>query len=405
MKNLKALLEKRNSLVEEMTGIADKVESEVRGFDETEVSRMTELKAEVAGLDNTIKEVKETRSLAGVENIMEEGIELGKDKIVDETNVEVRGMEQFLRGQNGEELRALTEANTTAGVGGVGGTAGQQGVTVPQNVHNEIIELMGEEAPVFDLARKFPSATGELKVAREGDTSDEGFIGETMDATKLKPVLKAVVLKQKRVGAALQLTNQLVNDSAVDIVGYSNRRLARSTGKAIERGILVGAATPETADETFRPIIGGADVLTQEIAAIDDVTVEELLEIYGKLNPTYLDGAKWIVSRAVFNKILKLQDGDQGYLIFRNIIEGKPGYSLFGCQVFVSDVLTGNATSQIVFGNIGEAYAMLIKQDMNLVAVVADTAQALAGGRLYVLDAYMDGAVVNPNAVVYATKK
>lgn len=400
-KNLKALKEKRNSLIEEMNTLADVADKEVRGFNEAELSRMSEIKAEVAGLDSTIESIKEVRSLAQAEDHEEgekEHMELeGKE-------LEVRGMEQFLRGQYGEERRALTDANTTDGIGTEGGTAGQQGVTIPENVYGDIIELLGENAPVFEMARKFPSVTGNLKIAREGDQDDEGFIGETLDATKLKPMLKAVTLKQKRVAAALQLTNQLVNDSAVNIVDYSTRRLARSTAKAIERGILIGAKAGEDADDTFRPIIGNTDVLTHNVAAVDALTVEEILDIYGTLNPGYLNGAAWIVSRAVFNKMLKLKDGDGTYLVFRTIVEGRPGYTLLGCPVYVSDVLKDNVTSQVVFGNINEGYGMLIKKDMNLVAVTADTTQALAGGRLYVLDAYMDGAVVNPNAIVVAKK-
>lgn len=400
-KNLKALKEKRNGLIEEMNTLADVADKEVRGFNEAELSRMSEIKAEVAGLDSTIESIKEVRSLAQAEDHEEgekEHMELeGKE-------LEVRGMEQFLRGQYGEERRALTDANTTDGIGTEGGTAGQQGVTIPENVYGDIIELLGENAPVFEMARKFPSVTGNLKVAREGDQDDEGFIGETLDATKLKPMLKAVTLKQKRVAAALQLTNQLVNDSAVNIVDYSTRRLARSTAKAIERGILIGAKAGEDADDTFRPIIGNTDVLTHNVAAVDALTVEEILDIYGTLNPGYLNGAAWIVSRAVFNKMLKLKDGDGTYLVFRTIVEGRPGYTLLGCPVYVSDVLKDNVTSQVVFGNINEGYGMLIKKDMNLVAVTADTTQALAGGRLYVLDAYMDGAVVNPNAIVVAKK-
>lgn len=400
-KNLKALKEKRNTLIQEMSTLADTADQEVRGFNEAELSRMSEIKAEVAGLDSTIESIKEVRSLAKAED-EEKGEKQHME--LEGKELEIRGMEQFLRGQYGEERRALTDANTTDGVGTEGGTAGQQGVTIPENVYGEIIELLGENAPVFEMARKFPSVTGNLKVAREGDQDDEGFIGETFDATKLKPMLKAVTLKQKRVAAALQLTNQLVNDSAVNIVDYSTRRLARSTAKAIERGILIGAKSSEDADDTFRPIIGNTDVLTHNVAAINDLTVEEILDIYGTLNPGYLAGAAWIVSRAVFNKMLKLKDGDGTYLVFRTIVEGRPGYTLLGCPVYVSDVLKDNATSQVVFGNINEGYGMLIKKDMNLVAVTADTTQALAGGRLYVLDAYMDGAVVNPNAIVVAKK-
>lgn len=400
-KNLKALKEKRNALIQEMSTLADTVDKEVRGFSKAELSRISEIKAEVAGLDSTIESIKEVRSLAKIED---EGKGEKQHMELNDKELEIRGMEQFLRGQYGEERRALTNANTTDGVGTEGGNAGQQGVTIPENVYGEIIELLGENAPVFEMARKFPSVTGNLKVAREGDQDDEGFIGETLDATKLKPMLKAVTLKQKRVAAALQLTNQLVNDSAVDIVGYSTRRLSRSAAKAIERGILIGAKTGEEADDTFRPIIGDANVLTHTVAAVNDLTIEEILDIYGTLNPGYLDGAAWIVSRAVFNKMLKLKDGDGSYLVFRTIVDGRPGYTLLGCPVYVSDVLKDHANSQVVFGNINEGYGMLIKKDMNLVAVTADTTQALAGGRLYVLDAYMDGAVVNPNAIVVAKK-
>jgi HK97 family phage major capsid protein len=400
-KNLKALKEKRNALIQEMSTLADTVDKEVRSFSKAELSRISEIKAEVAALDSTIEGVKEVRSLAKVED---EGKGEKQHMELKDKEFEIRGMEQFLRGQYGEERRALTDANTAEGIGGEGGTAGQQGVTIPENVYGEIIELLGENAPVFEMARKFPSVTGNLKIAREDGQDDEGFIGETLDATKLKPVLKAVTLKQKRVAAALQLTNQLVNDSAVDIVEYSTRRLSRSAAKAIERGILIGAKSGEEADDTFRPIIGDANVLTHTVAAVDELTVEEILDIYGTLNPAYLDGAAWIVSRAVFNKMLKLKDGDGSYLVFRTIVEGRPGYTLLGCPVYVSDVLKDNATSQVVFGNITEGYGMLIKKDMNLVAVTADTTQALAGGRLYVLDAYMDGAVINPNAIVVAKK-
>ena len=109
----------------------------------------------------------------------------------------------------------------------------------------------------------------------------------------------------------------------------------------------------------------------------------------------------WIVSRAVFNGILALKDGDGTYLVFRDIVNGKPGYTLFGCPVHVTNVLTDDETG-IVFGNLGQAYGMLVKKGMNLTTVTADTTQALAGGRLAVLDAYMDGAVINPDAVQIA---
>lgn len=397
--NLKAMLEKRNALVQEMSEVADKVEAETRAFDESELSRISEIKSEVADLDASIKQIKEVRSLADadVETI---GGETKMEKEITK-EVELRGMEQFLRRREGEELRDIAYSNSENTTANNANPLGE--FLVPTQIHNEIVELLGETSPVFEAARKFTSVTGNLKIAREDGNFDEGFIGETVDANKLQPKLKAVTLNQKRVGAAIQLTQQLINDSGVDIVSYAQGRLARSVAKTIERGILVGPKDGENEDEAFRPVIGDKNVLTIDVAKAIDVP--DLLNIYGTLNPGYLEGSMWVMSRPMFNKVMQLKDGDGTFLIFRGLVDGKPGYSLFGCPVHVSDVLTGENADKIVFGNFQAGYGMLIKKGMNLINVTQDTTQALAGGQLSILDTYMDGEVYNPNALVVATAK
>lgn len=398
--NLKAMLEKRNALVQEMQDVADKVEAETRAFEDSELNRISEIKAEVAELDGSMEKIKEVRSLAeadvetiGGEDTMEH-TEITKE-------VELRGMEQFLRRTEGQELRDITFSNSNTAEVNNANPLGE--MLVPTQIHNEIVELLGETSPVFNAARKFTSVTGNLKIAREDGQFDEGFIGETVDANKLQPKLKAVTLTQKRVGAAIQLTNQLINDSGVDIVSYAQGRLTRSVAKTIERGILVGAKAGEEAADAFAPVIGDKDVLTATITT--DLTVADLLTIYGTLNPGYLDGSMWVMSRAQFNKVMQLKDGDGTYLIFRGLVDGKPGYSLFGCPVHVSDVLVGENEGKIIFGNFNAGYGMLIKKGMNLINVTQDTQQALAGGQLSILDTYMDGGVYNPNALVVASAK
>lgn len=397
--NLKAMLEKRNALVQEMSEVADKVEAETRAFDESELSRISEIKSEVADLDASIKQIKEVRSLADadVETI---GGETKMEKEITK-EVELRGMEQFLRRREGEELRDIAYSNSENTTANNANPLGE--FLVPTQIHNEIVELLGETSPVFEAARKFTSVTGNLKIAREDGNFDEGFIGETVDANKLQPKLKAVTLNQKRVGAAIQLTQQLINDSGVDIVSYAQGRLARSVAKTIERGILVGPKDGENEDEAFRPVIGDKNVLALDVAKAIDVP--DLLNIYGTLNPGYLEGSMWVMSRPMFNKVMQLKDGDGTFLIFRGLVDGKPGYSLFGCPVHVSDVLTGENADKIVFGNFQAGYGMLIKKGMNFINVTQDTTQALAGGQLSILDTYMDGEVYNPNALVVATAK
>lgn len=403
--NLKALLEKRNSLVEEMSNIVETAETEERALEDAQISRLDEIKLDVNALDETIKRAKEVRSMTGKQENKGD-LDLDKEKDLvgqDNTEKEVRGFEQFLRGRYGEERRALEEASTTTLANSTEGTPGNGGVTVPTVVYDTIIEKLSEASPIFEAVRKFTSVTGNLKIAREDTLHDEGFIGETLDATKIRPTLKTVTLNQKRVGAATQLTNQLINDSGIDIVGYTNGLLSRSVMRAIERGILLGAKTGEEADQTFRPVIGDADVENVEFEG-EGPGVEDILTLYSSLNPGYLDGSLFIMSRRVFNHILKLKDGDGTYLVFRDIVNGKPGYTLFGVPIYVTSILEDAPEGkEIVFGNFQQAYGLLIKKNMNMIVVTADTTQALAGGRLAVLDAYMDGAVFNPDAVKTAS--
>lgn len=411
---LKSEKERYNQAMTAGRDLIELARNEVRSLTDDEHEKLIEYREIASQANKSIKDFEEQRddsgikvSTAGAEKHNEVN-DLDKKEIQEKVaELETRSMDAYLRrndaelAQVEEEYRAL-DAATTNQVGITGeGLAGNGGLTVPTSVYNQVIQMLGEDSPVFEKAEKFGSVTGNLKIAREDDVSDEGFIGELQDASKLVPKMKSVTLTNKRVGAAIQLTKALIQDSGVNIVSYAQKRLARSTAKAIERGILVGDTD---ADNSFSPIIGDASVLKQERAAAG-VTVEDLLDIYGKLNPSYLTGSMWVVSREVFNVIMKLKDGDGTYLIFRGIVEGKPGYSLFGAPVYVSDVLKGDNAQSIVFGNFQAGYGMLVKQGMNLINVTQDTQQAMAGGMLSVLDTYMDGAVYNPNALVVGTVK
>lgn len=394
--NLKQMIEERNEKLARAKEILPEG-TEVRSLDEDQAEELRSLKSDIEALDANIEKEKETRSqereeIGGANNMDHE-----KDQAIE---VEVRAVDKYLRDNTDVELRSLSDAVTVGNT--TENTAGNGGITVPLNVHNEIIRELTEASPVFAAARKFGSVTGQLKVAREVGVDDTGFIGEAVDASKIKPTLKSVTLNQKRVGAAIQLTNQLLNDSGVDLVGYSTDRLSRSLARTIERAILVGAKSGETASDVFRPIIGDSEVAHIDLVG-ETPTVDELIDIYGSLNPGYLNGAMFIVSRKVFNAMLKLKDGDGSFLILRDQVNGQPGYRLFGVPVYVSDFLA-DQEKQIVFGNINQAYGMLVKQGINLINVTADTTQALAGGRLVIMDTYLDGAVINPKAVVTAGK-
>src|SRR5699024_3969772 len=108
--------------------------------------------------------------------------------------------EDILRGQT-----VLRNLNTTA----------DGGALIPENIQGEIIKKMEEISPAFANARKFASVNGDLKIAKENDAVSGRFFGEGEEILEEALGFDEVKLTQKRLGAAITLSNQLINDSAV----------------------------------------------------------------------------------------------------------------------------------------------------------------------------------------------
>lgn len=202
-----------------------------------------------------------------------------------------------------------------------------------------------------------------------------------------------------RVGAFFQLTQSLINNSAIDIVSYAETRVAKDIARTAARNILIGKRTTET--DGFKPIIGDADVAKFTFGAAQPTAVD-ILKMHASLNQVYVSNAAWVISPAMKQVLETLQNGDGRYLLFDGNLGGgvnQQVYNLLGSPVYVDDALTG-ATSEILYGDLDATYALDVQNTMNITHVTGDTQQALNGGHLIVGDAYMDGGVQNPDAVI-----
>ena len=369
--NIKELKEKRNELLSKADNFVESAENETRSLTDDEQSEFSKIEEEIRDLDVEIKELEE-RQKSGVK------IETSQEERNMEINEkEIRGLEQYLRRQDGEEKRAL---NTTADGGAV----------MPESVEGTIVLKMEESSPVFARARKFASVAGTLKIAKENIKTQAGFVGEGADVLESKVSFDEVKLTQKRVGAAISLSNQLINDSAVNVVDYAVNLLSRRAAKAVEKSILVGT----TADE-FKGIVKDAEI--QEVTTEGAITVDVLMDLYNSIHPEFLAGASYIMSRKIFNEIAKLKDNSGHFYMQNGVVNGKLTYTLFGAEVIVTDALTDE--TPVLFGSVEQAYAVMIKKGFALQHVTGDTTQALRGSQLLVLDGYMDGSVYNPQAI------
>lgn len=382
MTKLKALVEKRNGLLDELDTMASTLETEVRGMTDEEETRSAELQKEIAGLDKAIKLAEQRK---GVEEKPEEVREVEQN-----LEFEIRAVEQFLQRADGEEVRAVT----------AGAAPGQ--LTVPTNLSNLIVEKLFEVAALFSRTRYFTPVNGTLEILREKTIGTAGFVGEMNTADMTSDfTMDKVTLRQKRAGTAIELSQHLINDSGIDIVNYAVNLLSRRLGMTLDRNILQGTGD---AGGQFEGMLGHADIANVVTAAAGVVGIDDLLDLYNSMNPEYLSGTVFVMHREIFNAIAKLKDAENRHYLIANHAEGAAAYKLFGVPVLITDAMPKASTAEgqvVLFANFGEAYATMIKKGLNMQHISGDTTQALRGSHLLLLDGYFDGKVLNPDAAKF----
>ena len=306
----------------------------------------------------------------------EENDERMKNEMVfEKRTMETAGIEDIIRGT---EVRDLTTTVDGAAI-------------IPENVESSIVLKMEEISPVFEKVRKLHTDSGEVKVVRENDSIKVGFVGEGENVVEDSLKFDFVKLQQKRVGGAITLSSQLLNDSSIDLEDYVGNLLARRTARAIEESILVGNSENE-----FNGIIHDKFINNVEVVG-DAITMDDLQDMYLSIHPEFLKDAGFVMQRDFFNKIAKMKDGQGNYLMQNGVVNGKITYTLFGMPVDITESLP--AENPVLFGNLEEGVSMMVKRGAQLQKIASDTKQSLRGSVLFVYDFYADSAVVNPQAI------
>ena len=376
--NVKEMIERRNSLFEQADEILDKVKKENRAMaTKEENSKLQNIQREIEGLNASI-EASETQQGKKME-----------DRSMDKKQLEAerRGYEQFLRHKSCEERAQYVN------------TAEENSGVIPVSIADQIIEQVESISNVFQQAQKFNSAAGELRVPRDSSRDQAGFVGENEEIPSLRAKFDYAKLTQRRVGGAITLTKQLINDTSFDIVGFSVNKLARQVGLAVEKAALKG----QSENDQFEGILSPKTLELEDLEKITipaAVTYDDLINIYNSIQPYFLDGSQWIMSRALFNEIVKLEDGNGHKYVQGGVVNGRLQQLLLGLPVVVSDQLTKE--DGIIFGKVSDAYGIMVKDGFELQYVTGDTQQATNGTELLVFDGYMDGTVINPQAIVVA---
>jgi len=327
---IKALTEKRASLIEEMEAVLATAKTETRAFNETESVRMEAIKVEIAGLDNTLRIEEEVRNMDKKTTVVKD-----EDSIA---TLEERAFADYIR-DVATETRAVNM------------TKSDNGAVIPATIANKIIEKVKELSPILQMATTF-TIKGSLSFPVYDETDGKvtcAYADEFTALTANTGKFTNVALTGYLAGALAKVSESLVNNSDFDLVSYVILKMATSISEFLEKELLVGTSAKMTG------VLSSTFGITTASNSV--ITFDELIDLQMTVPTTLQAGASWIMSKNTFKAIRKLKDLNGQYIMNKDVTMAF-GWELLGKSVYISESMPeiALAAKVIVYGDFSGLY-------------------------------------------------
>lgn len=377
--NFKALIEKRNDIVDQMSQLFSAAETEKRALSDEEVEKFNGLKAEIAKIDATLKAAEEARGFAPMKEVKKDSAE----------EAEVRAFEKWLRGASIEELRS----------GETQLVDGSSGVVLPKTISARILSAVKNISPILAKSDLY-MVKGTLVFPKYSESSDHitvAYASEFTDLAEHSGVFTTVSLGQNLAGALIKISRSLINNADFDVVGYAITRVAEAIAVFLEGELLAGTGA---SGHMTGALVGGT---SQAAAAATAIAADDLINVQMKVAQKFRDNADacWIMKTSTLTAIRKLKDKEDRYLLTPDYAAGF-GYTLLGHHVYESDAMEAIAASKktVLFGDF-KGLAVRITPELQMQVLNEKYATQHATGIAAWVEA--DSKVLEPDAIAYLT--
>jgi len=263
--------------------------------------------------------------------------------------------------------KALQKAMTTSSSGEAPDDA-QAGLLVPPELLAEVLRIKETQ---YGLARRdmryLPfSGPGNSRVIPALGTSVQVYWTDEGGKKKsTQPKFNIVTQTLKKLAAIVPMTEEIVEDSAVNLTALLADLFAEAVSKEEDLQFFAGTGSPWTGILNN----GSVNDVSQASGDSTQLTADDLLDMIDETPTGALEGSKFYMNRKTLTNIRKLK-GEDGQYIFQRPQDGIPGtiwgydYELSDAFPAPSEVSTGEA--YILFGNLKQAAIFGDKQQLRI---------------------------------------
>ena len=259
-----------------------------------------------------------------------------KTIINNDAKTETRSFEDFIRSR-GEMRDGLTTSGATA--------------VIPEEVVTPVLELKNSKYNLAQYAtvKTVSAGSGHYPIAKRNNTAVLATKEELADIADVDAnMFEDVPFDVKTRAGKIALSNEIVDDSAVDIVAEVKNQLQKLVDNTDNQNIMK---------------VLTSDPFKKENAA----TTDDLKKIFNvDLDPAL--NKMWLVNQSGFNYLDTLKDNEGRYLLQPNPTAAS-GFSLFGAPVvMISDTVMPNNSDgsfPLIVGDMAEAVAVFRKSQIS----------------------------------------
>lgn len=229
------------------------------------------------------------------------------------------------------------------------GTDANGGYLVPDEYEHQLIQALTDENFFRSLAHVIQTDSGTHTipiVASHGTASwmeENGLYPESDDT------FDQITLSAYKLGTAIKVSEELMNDSVFDLESYISTEFARRIGAAEEEAFLVGDGQKKP--EGVFTKVAATEGATTEIANTT-LTFDSIMDVFHSLRSVYRNRAVWILNDSTVKALRKIKDGNNNYIWQPSVVAGQPDTILnrpYKTSIYAPELAAGNVP--LLFGD------------------------------------------------------
>ena len=361
---IQRLVERRQNAWSQAQEILSRADDETRGLTGEEESAWQSANADLDALDQRIKslvdaEQRAADTAAAMSAIEATPAERQAPAAVDSDATAMR----YFQGAEGRHFEARAgrrmgteEFRTLSKL-----TAGAGANTVKTSFYDRLIAHMIEVSGILKAGPTvLQTSTGEqIQVPKTTAHSTAALVAEAGTISASDPAFGQVPLDAYKYAFLTQVSNELLNDTSVDLLGYLAMQAGRALGNALGAALITGTGS----SQPNGVVTAATSAVTGGTGVSGAFTYDNLVDLYFSVIAPYRDSAScgWLLKDSSLATARKIKDSQNRPLWEPSLVAGTPD-TLLGKPVWTDPNVAAVALNakSVLFGDFSQYFVRLV---------------------------------------------